>query len=418
MRIENLGAWSEAQWIDVALRMVSLPGAAWLDGDGSSDLGATSWLAAEPVEVVRSKRSLEALRSLRTPGGSDDVPHWIGYIAYDAGVTSRHARPGDAMYFARYDALLRRDAEGNVQAFAEDETALTRLRRRMESSRPALRAPSIHALRVTPADAHADAIERARAYIAAGDIYQVNLARCWDAAFEGSPLALCLAMREASPVPLGLYLDGFDHQVCARTMERFVRWAPDAEGRGPVETRPIKGTVRREGNDDVESDALRSDPKERAEHAMIVDLMRNDLGRLAEVGSVEVVRPLDVEPYAKLHHLVTTVRATTRPGTTLEDVVAATFPPGSVTGAPKLRAIEIIDELEESARGVYCGAIGFVDRSGGANFAVAIRTAVVRDQRVRYFAGGGLVWPSVAAKEVAETELKARVFLDALERIG
>src|SRR5690606_24571802 len=147
--------------------------------------------------------------------------------------------------------------------------------------------------------------------IAAGEIYQVNLARRWSATIEGDPVALFLAMRAASPVPFGAYLElGADGCVLARTMERFLRW--DARTRA-LETRPIKGTIARRGDDHGEAAALRTDAKERAEHAMIVDLMRNDLGRVAEIGSVRVEDVMAVEPYAGLSHLVSTVRATTRP---------------------------------------------------------------------------------------------------------
>ncbi|MCB9534602.1 MAG: chorismate-binding protein, partial [Myxococcales bacterium] len=144
---------------------------------------------------------------------------------------------------------------------------------------------------------------------------------------------------------------------------------------------------------------------------------RNDLARVAKVGGVKVVDPLRVEPYAGLHHLVTTVRAETRPDVGLREVLAATFPPGSITGAPKVAAVECIEREEPFARGVYCGAYGFVSRSGRLSLAVAIRTAVIEGNRVRYFAGGGIVWPSDAGREVAETELKARVFLDAVAKL-
>jgi para-aminobenzoate synthetase component 1 len=150
---------------------------------------------------------------------------------------------------------------------------------------------------------------------------------------------------------------------------------------------------------------------------MIVDLMRNDLGRVAEIGSVEVDAPLVVEPFTGLYHLVSTVQCVTREDVTLGDVLEATFPPGSVTGAPKIRALEIIEELEPHPRGVYCGALGFVDRAGGLSLAVAIRTATVRRGEVHYWAGGGIVEASDPDREVAETDLKAKVFLDAVQSV-
>jgi anthranilate/para-aminobenzoate synthase component I len=266
-------------------------------------------------------------------------------------------------------------------------------------------------VRASAREDHGRAIEAALEHIARGDIYQVNLARRWMAGWEGDPLALFLAMREASPVPLGFYVGAGDHAVLALTMETFLDW----EGLGGrLATRPIKGTIARGADAIADARALRADPKEHAEHAMIVDLMRNDLGRVAATVSVKVERLMEVEPYAGLSHLVSTVACTTREGVTLDDVLAATFPPGSVTGAPKVRAMEIIDALEPHPRRVYCGAVGMIDRAGGARFAVAIRTAQVRAGTVTYHAGGGLVAASVVEREIAETELKARVFLDAV----
>ena len=221
-------------------------------------------------------------------------------------------------------------------------------------------------------------------------------------------------MRVASRVPLGMFLDAGDHSVLACTMERFIHW--DAQTKKLV-TRPIKGTIRREPTDDGASERLRADPKEQAEHSMIVDLMRNDLGRVAQIGTVHVEAPLVVEPFTGLYHLVSTVSCTTGPEVTLDQILEATFPPGSVTGAPKIRALEIIEELEQQPRGVYCGALGFIDHGGGLSLAVAIRTATVRDGKVDYWAGGGIVEASDPDREVAETELKARVFLDAVESL-
>ena len=393
--------------MEIELEEFSLPewalacagdGLAWLDGDGESELGAESWLGVDPIEVVRAHYDeLPALVDARAP-----FPRWIGHLTYEG-----HAR------FARYDALVRH-AAGRTWIVAEDAAAARRLRDRLHDGRRT-ELPKIGEPEATPRERHVRAIERAREHIAAGDIYQVNLARRWEARFEGEPLGLFSAMRAASPVPLGFFqqLDG--EAVCARTMERFIRWDPDATGRGPLESRPIKGTVQRTGDDTADAETLRTDTKEHAEHAMIVDLVRNDLGRVAEIGSVHVHDAFRVEPYAKLHHLVSTVRCTTRAGTELTDVLRAAFPPGSITGAPKIRAMEIIAELEEGPRGAYCGALGYVGAS--VELAVAIRTAVVADGRVTYHAGGGLVWASDPEREVAETELKARAFLDALESL-
>jgi anthranilate/para-aminobenzoate synthase component I len=345
------------------------------------------------------------------------VPRWVGHIAYDAHWSGRRRRlPPMAVVptlcLARYDAVIAVDHVAN-KAFivGDDPVACQRLRRRLDSTPVRIDARIGEVCHQDPR-LHHNAICAALEYIRAGDIYQVNLARCWHASYSGSPLALWLRMREQSPVPLGLFFDAGDHVALARTMECFLRW--DRSARTLI-NRPIKGTISRSGSSDqAEAERLRTDPKERAEHAMIVDLMRNDLGRVAEVGSVKVTELLAVEPYAGLSHLVSTVASRTRDNVSLGEVLKATFPPGSVTGAPKLRAIEIIEELEGVSRGIYTGAVGHVDRAGGISFAVAIRTAVISDDVVRYFAGGGIVAYSNVEREIAETELKAQVFLNAV----
>ena len=461
MRTEELpGRWDDARVVEQVLAWRARPGLVWLDGDGSR-AGRWSWIACAPDEIVEVKAGgapLEAWRRFDEdreldPEGAH-VPRWIGWIAYDAlwddaldgHATRRPSRPreGATVRFARHSWVIGVDhATGRACVFADDEAALDRWRGLdgASSSAPSSVSPSsvstsstsrelhdvtatVTELQATPAEDHRRAIEAARAAIARGELYQVNLARRWEGRFEGDPLALALAMRRASPVPLGIFARAADGAVIGRSMERFLHW-----DREVLETCPIKGTIARArtgdpGADNHEASALRGDPKEHAEHAMIVDLLRNDLARVARVGSVAVVDPLRVEPYAKLHHLVTTVRAQTLPRAAdgaelgLREVLAATFPPGSVTGAPKVAAVELIDALEPFDRGVYCGAYGYVTRGGHLSLAVAIRTAVIEGARVRYFAGGGIVWPSDAEREVAETDLKARVFLDAVESLG
>ena len=316
------------------------------------------------------------------------------------------------MVWQRYDAVLAIDhVDEQCWLVGDSEAACQNLKRRLDAEGDRSAECAIGTLSVDGAEAHRAAIVDALRYIASGDVYEVNLARKWMAQFVGQPLALWNAMRAASHVPLGMYFDAGDHSVLACTMERFLKW--DASTRALL-TRPIKGTLKRVAGDLDGPRRLRNDPKEHAEHSMIVDLMRNDIGRVAEIGSVEVRKPLVVEPFTGLYHLVSTVGCTTRPGVGVREILEATFPPGSVTGAPKIGAVEIIEELERHPRGIYCGAVGFVDRAGGLALAVAIRTATVRDGSVEYWAGGGIVEASDPDREVAETELKARVFLDAV----
>jgi len=408
-------------------------GFAWLDSNRSEGQdGRYSFLAAWPSEEIRVEPGIAApfaaLGAVRrtpetvAPVGltPSEVPAWIGYISYDAfwSAPTRGKPRFDRghhpiILFRRYAALLAVDhATGATWIIGDDRNACAVFRRRLSElcdRRPST--PWIGAIEVDDAATHRNAIERALAYIGMGEVYEVNVARRWSAPFEGDALELWQAMRVASRVPLGMFLDAGDHAVLACTMERFIHW--DARSKRLV-TRPIKGTIGREPTDGRASQRLRADPKEQAEHSMIVDLMRNDLGRVAKIGSVKVDEPLIVEPFTGLYHLVSTVSCITRPDVSLEAILEATFPPGSVTGAPKIRALEIIEELEQHPRGVYCGALGFIDRDGGISLAVAIRTATVARGRVCYWAGGGIVEASDPGREVAETELKARVFLDAV----
>ncbi|MEM8610118.1 MAG: anthranilate synthase component I family protein [Myxococcota bacterium] len=412
------------------------PGFAWLDSQQvDARDGRYSFLAAWPDRIVHSefgtKDPFAALEGLGRPTDSvnpegpkpQEVPEWIGFIGYDAywcrpvRGEPAHARQADsAVAFRRYPALVAIDhLNGETWIVGDDQSACAAFASSLESlpqASPA--APTVGALEVDDAEQHRAAIEQALQHIARGDVYEVNLARRWSAEFEGPAFGLWEAMRDASQVPLGAFLSTERGAVLACTMERFIRW--HAESRSLV-TRPIKGTIVRKGNDPEARARLVADPKERAEHAMIVDLMRNDLSRVAAVGSVRVNAPMTVEPFTGLYHLVSTVSCVTKDDVTLQSIVEATFPPGSVTGAPKVRALEIIETLEQHPRGVYCGAVGFVDRDGGLSLAVAIRTATVGDNRVEYWAGGGIVEASDPGREVEETELKARVFLDALEAI-
>ncbi len=425
----------------VARRLAARPGLAWLDSAGAGHAeGRFSFVTCDPVERVRTQRSdpapfswLDRLThdaadardtydTYEPPHGHgispEIVPRYVGYFAYDAHFCThppRMPRPDARVAcFARYEACFAFDHEtGRAFVVGDDGPACARLCERLSGSAPEVEARAGDVSCSDPA-AHTQAIARALAHIARGDVYQVNLARSFRAAFRGDPLALALAMRTESPVPLGLYFHDGERALIGRSMERFLRWQRATRA---LLTRPIKGTLARAGQDADEAARLANDPKERAEHAMIIDLMRNDLSRVAELGSVRVSEVMAVERYAKLSHLVSTVSCTTRLGLELRAILEATFPAGSVTGAPKLRAIELIEALEATPRGIYTGAYGYIDRAGGLSLAVAIRTAVVTAEEACYFAGGGIVEASDPARELAETTLKARVFCDALLKL-
>ncbi len=252
-----------------------------------------------------------------------------------------------------------------------------------------------------------------REHIAAGDTYQVNHTMRLRAPFGGDPLALYRDLALAQSAGYGAYLDTGDRMVASASPELFFEW----DGRRLV-TRPMKGTAPRgrwQEEDEARRAALVASEKDRAENLMIVDLIRNDLGRVAEFGSVEVTSLLDAERFDTVWQLTSTVEAETRPEVGLPDVFAALFPCGSVTGAPKVRTMEIIAGLEQTPRGVYCGAIGFVEPGGRAAFNVAIRTVVIADGVATYGVGGGVTWDSTPAGEHREALLKAQVLTRAQE---
>jgi para-aminobenzoate synthetase component 1 len=255
-----------------------------------------------------------------------------------------------------------------------------------------------------PADAYRAAVRRILCYLRAGDAYQVNLTLPFAADLAAPARVLCARLALRHPVPYTAYLDLGDAEVVMNSPELLLR------RRGQrVETRPIKGT-RPRGADAAHDAALAAelvrDPKERAEHVMIVDLERNDLGRVCAVGSVVVERFAQVERHPSVHHLVSTIAGRLAADVGLAALLRATFPGGSITGAPKERAMEIIAELEPVPRGIYTGALGVVDPRGDLELALPIRTAVVADGRLRWHAGGGIVLDSDPERELAEAWLK------------
>ncbi|MBL0423360.1 aminodeoxychorismate synthase component I [Ramlibacter sp. AW1] len=248
-------------------------------------------------------------------------------------------------------------------------------------------------------------IERIHQAIADGEVYQVNYTAAWDAAFAGDPFALFCALRRAQPRANAAFLSNAHEQVLSVSPELFFDWHGEV-----LRCAPMKGTTARGDSpesDRAQAEALRASAKERAENVMIVDLIRNDLSRLAEPGSVQVPRLFHCEGWPTVWQMTSQVQARTRPGTRLADVFGALFPCGSVTGAPKLRAMHWIRELEPQPRGVYCGAVGVVRPGGDARFNVPIRTVVVREGRARCGIGSGITWDAEADAEWREWSQKA-----------
>jgi len=258
-----------------------------------------------------------------------------------------------------------------------------------------------------------EAVRRSKDHIFAGDCMQVQISQRTSRELRASPVGLYRALRSLNPSPYMFYFDFGDHHVVGASPEIMVRVAGDK-----VTLRPIAGTRPRGATpeDDARIAAeLLADPKERAEHVMLIDLGRNDVGRVAEIGTVRVTEQMVVERYSHVMHIVSNVEGRLRPGLDALDVFRASFPAGTVTGAPKVRAMQIIDELEPVKRGVYSGAVGYLGFNGDMDVAIAIRTAVVRDRTLHVQAAAGIVADSDPQSEWQETQHKARAILRAAE---
>ncbi len=258
-------------------------------------------------------------------------------------------------------------------------------------------------------------VRKSLEYIAAGDIYQANLSRGWRARGAGpvDPVALYRRLRAANPGPFSALMRFEDFAVVSSSPERLVM----SDGHR-VSSRPIAGT--RPRGADAQADAalirqLLDNEKERAEHVMLIDLERNDLGRVCVGGSVKVDEFMSIESYAHVHHIVSNVSGTMRPGTSIIDIVRAVFPGGTITGCPKFRCMQIIAELEGRGRGAYTGSLGYINRDGSADFNILIRTMSLNGNELNFRAGAGIVADSIPDRELAETRAKAEGLLRALE---
>ena len=261
---------------------------------------------------------------------------------------------------------------------------------------------------------------RAKDYIAAGDCMQVVLGHRLRKRYTESPLSLYRALRSLNPSPYMYYYDMGEFQIVGSSPEILVRQERDEQGSTTVTIRPIAGTRPRGATpekDRAHEAELLADPKERAEHVMLIDLARNDLGRMAQTGSVKVTEAFGIERYSHVMHIVSNVQATLKPGLTPLDVLKSSFPAGTLSGAPKIRAMEIIDELEKSERGIYGGACGYLSFAGDMDVAIAIRTGVIKDNTLYVQAGAGVVADSVPEMEWKEIEAKARAVLRAAELV-
>ena len=402
--------------------------AVFLDsGDPARSGGRYDILAAGPRAVLAGgAEPFAAARRLigaESPGaGSEGWPvcgAMIGYFGYEVG------RPGAGLPATKagttalmpevavglygwtivVDHVERRAAITSLASVAESEVAA--LRERLLAAR-APPARAFHVLSPITSTLERDAyLPRARRvldYIEAGDCYQANLTREFRAACAGDPWTFYRHLHDTNPAPMGAYLEYPFGAVLSSSPERLL----EVHGREAL-TRPIKGTRRRRADpaeDAAAAAQLLASAKDRAENVMIVDLLRNDLGRVCETGSVRVSGLCELESFATVHHLVSTITGRLAPGRDALDALAACFPGGSITGAPKRRAMEIIDELEPHRREVYCGAIGYVAPGGRMDMNIPIRTTVVAGGELRFYAGGGIVADSTPDDEFEETETK------------
>jgi para-aminobenzoate synthetase component 1 len=457
-------------------QLAALPYRLFLDS-ASRDrrLGRYSFVTADPFAVVRADEGagdpLDQVRKALAPFAVEPVPELppfqggaAGYVAYDWALALERLpapRFDDLrlvdVVFGLYDWVLAWDhvnarawlistgmpglnPEARTQRARERALGIRRLldgdppegrvRLQADLERPAdghdvsnLRAPSYPAdsgwdsrLAIRSSftrEGYLQAVERVREYIFAGDIFQANLSQRFEAPLREPAWTLYRRLRQRNPAPFAAFLDFPEAVILSASPERFLH--VDAAGR--VETRPIKGTRPRgigPEHDAALAEALAESAKDRAENLMIVDLMRNDLSRVCAPGTVRVDELFALEQYATVHHLVSTVVGELAPGADALDLLRAAFPGGSITGAPKLRAMEIIAELEPSRRGVYCGSIGYCSVAGELDASIAIRTAIARHGRVYFNAGGGVVADSNPADEYQETLDKARGLIDAL----
>jgi para-aminobenzoate synthetase component 1 len=367
----------------------------------------------------------------------------VGYLSYDLchfierlPTTAIDDLVLPESYFGFYDVIVAFDnLQGKTYIAStgfpelDEKPRLKRARKRLDEMKDLLASPTpripeansanlsktseaVLTSNFTP-EAYIGAVNRVREYIAAGDVFQVNLSQRFETELTVTPYELYRRLRQINPAPFAGYLNFDGVTVVSASPERFLRVDGDY-----VETRPIKGTRPRGKNtaeDDMLAQELLNSAKDRAENVMIVDLERNDLGRVCRYGSVKVTELAVLETFPTVFHLTSTVTGRLRSEKDRIDLLKATFPGGSITGAPKVRAMEIIDELEPTRRSVYTGAIGYLGFDGNLDLNIVIRTFIVKDNKAYFQVGGGIIYDSNAEAEYQETLDKARALIQALQ---
>ena len=413
-------------------------GLVWLDGDGSG-LGRWSRIGINPLEqrvckglpgAPGASDPFAVLAALEASGGQ-----WMGWLAYEAGAwvePAPHWCSSDmaVLWTARFDPIVVIDhqseslwLEGSTPHRLEEMAAL--ITAMAAQAGPGAATPSAAAIPIdawkwhTSSSRFAEQVTQIGHWIAQGDIFQANLTACCEASTATAPdaLGLYLRLRSTCPAPFGgLAIAAGAAQgeaVLSSSPERFLK----VDRQGMVETRPIKGTRPRHLDpqaDAAEAAQLITSPKDRAENVMIVDLLRNDLGRVCQPGSIHVPQLVGLESYRQVHHLTSVVEGVLQPGQGVVDLLRAAWPGGSITGAPKIRACQRLAELEPVARGPYCGSLFWLAPDGSFDSNILIRSLLIKDQRLRVHAGCGIVADSDPAAEAEEMGWKLQPLLEAL----
>jgi para-aminobenzoate synthetase component 1 len=416
--------------------IAELPWAVWLDSGGMARFDILTAAPHHTVVIGEGTSCSDPFALLRSEPGEPvspvaDVPFAggaLGYWSYDLArhsPSNQNAERLPDMAIGIYDWALVLDHREHTarlvshRRFPETGALLGQVLQRLQAEF------------IQPADtfsvqgkitsnftraSYAAAFAKVQDYLQAGDCYQVNLAQRFSASATGDALHAYLKLRRLSPAPYSAYLNFPEVQILCASPERFI-----SVREGQVETRPIKGTRPRDSDPKIDAqlaEELSTHPKDRAENLMIVDLLRNDLGKSCKPGSVRVPTLFEVESYANVHHLVSTVQGELSDECDALDMLSGCFPGGSITGAPKLRAMQIIEELEPHLRGIYCGTIGYVGFDGNMDSNIVIRTLVYSHGEIRCWAGGGLVADSVCDAEYQETLDKASAMLELLRVYG
>ncbi len=405
-------------------------------------LGRYSFLAANPSQTLRvqngvavldgapqSESALEILRQNLNENKAEMIAYlppfqggWAGYISYEFGKSlEAHSKIPDFdalcpdLILHRYDTVMGFDhLQQRAWIFGADEVEIAQFEKLMKPKPQALGSSIIEGWQSNFSRAqYEEAVAQIVEYILAGDIFQANLTQCFsaDIPFGFDSFALFRKLRDKNPSTFAAYLDYGDVQIASSSPERLIK-----SNGAMVEARPIKGTRKRDPDPMRDAELiseLQASRKDRAENVMIVDLLRNDISRIARPGSVKVPVLCGLESYANVHHLVSVVEGLLRDGLGQIDLLKAVFPGGSITGAPKIRAMEIIAELEGQARGVYCGSIGYVGFNGACDFNIAIRTALFANGKAYVQGGGGITARSQPAAEYEESLTKIARIMEA-----